>query len=76
MIGDDVMYYDVPRCTMHVNCDAEMYCDALQWINVVWMLDSGSSLYYIKPQWLYIWYNDLLMINEVGIVMPHTNNPQ
>ena len=40
------------------------------------MLDSGSSLYYIKPQQSYIWYIDLLMINEVGIDMPHTDNPQ
>ena len=55
------MYCDILWCILHVPCDAEMYCDDLEWINDVSMLDSGSSLYYTKPQHLYAWYDDLLM---------------
>ena len=40
------------------------------------MLNSGSSLYCKQTPVVNQWYNDLWMIYEVGIVMPHTNNPQ
>ena len=43
-------------------CDAEMYCDDLKWINDVSMLDSGSSLYYIKPN---VCIHDIVIINDI-----------
>ena len=61
MYGDDVIYCDVSCMIFVMPCDAEMYCDDLKRINDVSMLDSGSSLYYTKPQRLYSWYSDLLM---------------
>ena len=40
------------------------------------MLDSGSSRTTLNPSGHTYGIVILLMINEVGIVMPHTNNPQ